>query len=80
MHNGSFQSKSCEKNFWLSDPYNTSAIPSLCIEHQIKCSEPRTVVRLLDKMVGHFLEDNIIHPTFITEHPEMMSPLAKYHR
>merc|ERR1711865_607894 len=27
-----------------------------------------------------FLEDNITHPTFITEHPQIMSPLAKYHR
>jgi lysyl-tRNA synthetase class 2 len=30
--------------------------------------------------VGHFLEDNIINPTFITEHPIIMSPLAKNHR
>lgn len=26
------------------------------------------------------LEDKCISPTFITDHPEIMSPLAKYHR
>jgi len=30
--------------------------------------------------VAEFIEDNIINPTFIVEHPEIMSPLAKYHR
>ena len=30
--------------------------------------------------VGDFLEDKCINPTFITDHPEIMSPLAKYHR
>lgn len=46
----------------------------------IKCGEPRTTPRLLDKLVGHFLEVNFVNPTFITDHPEIMSPLAKTHR
>lgn len=41
---------------------------------------PLLVHRLVDKLVGHFLEEACINPTFITEHPEMMSPLAKSHR
>ncbi len=49
-------------------------------KHNIACSNPRTVARMVDKLVGHFLEEQCINPTFITEHPEMMSPLAKYHR
>lgn len=44
------------------------------------CSAPRTSARLLDKLVGDFIEVNCISPTFITEHPQMMSPLAKAHR
>ncbi len=51
-----------------------------CEELEIECGNPKTSARLLDKMVGHFLEETIINPTFITCHPEIMSPLAKYHR
>ncbi|CAN0187665.1 unnamed protein product, partial [Hapterophycus canaliculatus] len=32
------------------------------------------------RKVGDFLEDKCVNPTFITDHPEIMSPLAKYHR
>ena len=46
----------------------------------MECSPPHTVARLLDTFVGEFLEDNIVNPTFITEQPELMSPLAKTHR
>ncbi|CUS07492.1 unnamed protein product, partial [Tuber aestivum] len=48
--------------------------------HGIECSPPLTNARLLDKMVGEFIEETCINPTFITGHPQMMSPLAKYHR
>jgi lysyl-tRNA synthetase, class II len=30
--------------------------------------------------VGEYLESQCINPTFITGHPQLMSPLAKYHR
>jgi lysyl-tRNA synthetase class II len=52
----------------------------ICKKFDVDCRPPRTVARLIDKLVGHFLEDNIINPTFITDHPELMSPLAKTHR
>lgn len=35
---------------------------------------------MLDKLVGHFLEPLCVNPTFIMNHPQIMSPLAKYHR
>jgi lysyl-tRNA synthetase class 2 len=35
---------------------------------------------MLDKLVGEFIENTCINPTFITGHPQMMSPLAKKHR
>lgn len=60
-----------ETNKFLSD---------LCIKHEVECSAPRTTARLLDKLVGEFLEENCINPTFICDHPQIMSPLAKYHR
>ncbi|KAI1004228.1 Lysine--tRNA ligase [Podosphaera aphanis] len=46
----------------------------------IECSPPLTNPRLLDKLVGDLIEETCINPTFITGHPQMMSPLAKYHR
>ena len=64
----------------MEAPEMQSFLEAICKKHQIECRPPRTVARLVDKLVGHFLEDNIINPTFITEHPEMMSPLAKTHR
>ncbi|XVE97102.1 hypothetical protein REPUB_Repub02eG0281800 [Reevesia pubescens] len=30
--------------------------------------------------IGHFLEETCINPTFIRNHPEIMNPLAKWHR
>uniref|UniRef100_A0A7E4UM55 Lysine--tRNA ligase n=1 Tax=Panagrellus redivivus TaxID=6233 RepID=A0A7E4UM55_PANRE len=52
----------------------------LAREKGIDCSEPRTTARLLDKFVGEYLESTCINPTFITGHPQIMSPLAKWHR
>ncbi|KAH9874081.1 Protein kinase [Plenodomus lingam] len=46
----------------------------------VDCSEPRTNARMIDKLVGEFIEETAINPTFIVGHPEVMSPLAKYHR
>ncbi|OAK99346.1 lysyl-tRNA synthetase [Phaeosphaeriaceae sp. SRC1lsM3a] len=47
---------------------------------KVDCSEPRTNARMIDKLVGEFIEETAISPTFIVGHPEVMSPLAKYHR
>ena len=52
----------------------------LCVKHHVACSNPRLTTRLIDKLVGHFLESQCLNPTFIMEHPQLMSPLAKYHR
>lgn len=52
----------------------------MCVKKQVDCSAPRTVSRLLDKLVGEFLETKCQNPTFICDHPQIMSPLAKYHR
>lgn len=57
-----------------------AALDKLCIKHNVECNPPRTSARLLDKLVGEYLEENCINPTFITEHPQVMSPLAKWHR
>nr|AEB77710.1 lysyl-tRNA synthetase [Antheraea pernyi] len=57
-----------------------SLLSQLCEKHEVECPPPRTTARLLDKLVGEFLEDKCINPTFILDHPQIMSPLSKYHR
>lgn len=47
---------------------------------KVECSPPETNARMLDKLVGEFIEETCVNPTFITGHPQMMSPLAKHHR
>ncbi|KDQ31687.1 hypothetical protein PLEOSDRAFT_1061805 [Pleurotus ostreatus PC15] len=58
-------------NAWLRE---------LCTKHNVDCSEPRTNARMLDKLVGEFIEPLCISPAFIVGHPQVMSPLAKWHR
>merc|ERR1712002_720479 len=64
-------------NFFLA---TNKFLDDLAKKHDVECTNPRTTARLLDKMVGEFIEEKIISPAFITEHPEVMSPLAKWHR
>ncbi|PPQ70011.1 hypothetical protein CVT25_006091 [Psilocybe cyanescens] len=53
---------------------------ALCVKHNVDCSEPRTNARMLDKLVGEFIEPLCVSPSFIVGHPQVMSPLAKWHR
>ncbi|VDC05952.1 unnamed protein product [Peniophora sp. CBMAI 1063] len=52
----------------------------LAKQHNVECSEPRTNARLLDKLVGEYIEPLCVSPAFIVGHPQVMSPLAKWHR
>jgi lysyl-tRNA synthetase class 2 len=49
-------------------------------ERNIDCPAPQTNARMLDKLVGGYIESGITNPTFIVHHPVLMSPLAKQHR
>lgn len=60
-----------------------SVLEELITKYNLDCSPPRSIARLLDKLVAHFIEDNQENwtkPFFICDHPVLMSPLAKYHR
>ncbi|XP_076283238.1 lysyl-tRNA synthetase isoform X2 [Lasioglossum baleicum] len=64
----------------LNTPETNQMLSELCVKHEIECPAPRTTARLLDKLVGEFIEETCINPTFILDHPQIMSPLAKWHR
>ena len=55
-------------------------LDQLCQDLNVDCSNPRTASRLIDKLIGHYLEPQCINPTFLMNHPLVMSPLAKQHR
>lgn len=52
----------------------------ICKDKNVECANPRSTARLIDKLVGEFLESQCISPAFIIDHPQLMSPLAKWHR
>eukprot|EP01071_Lankesteria_metandrocarpae_P006141 Lankesteria_metandrocarpae@DN4254_c0_g1_i1.p1 len=57
-----------------------AVMKQLVIDTKLEMPHPSTPGKLLDKLCGHFVEDAIISPTFVIEHPQLMSPLAKWHR
>ncbi|XP_017759501.1 PREDICTED: lysine--tRNA ligase [Eufriesea mexicana] len=64
----------------LNTPETNQILNELCTKYEIECSPPKTTARLLDKLVGEFIEETCINPTYILDHPQIMSPLAKWHR
>ena len=68
------------KNTELDTEESRIFFDKLCKEKNVDCSNPRTTARLIDKLVGHYLESQCKNPTFITNTPQIMSPLAKWHR
>lgn len=65
------------------DFYNDEAVEilrTLCSKNNVVCEEPCTASRMIDKLVSIYIEPDCVQPTFITDHPEVMCPLAKYHR
>ncbi|EFH54605.1 predicted protein [Arabidopsis lyrata subsp. lyrata] len=61
---------------WEANKYLIDA----CERFDVTCPPPKTTARLLEKLVGHFLEGTCVNPTFIMNQPKIMSPLAKCHR
>ncbi len=49
-------------------------------KNNLFCPPPLTIPRILDFLAGGFIEPQCIQPTFICNHPKIMSPLAKPHR
>jgi len=76
--------EACGEKFPAGDQLHTDEtnqfLRRMLKKMKVDCSAPLTNARMLDKLTGEFLEEQCVNPTFITGHPQMMSPLAKYHR
>jgi len=64
----------------LTSPEAHQFLVRMIEKHNVKCNPPQTIARLLDKLAERFLEVQCTNPTFLIDHPEVMSPLAKGHR
>jgi len=65
---------------FLEDPNVDSMLSKLNAECGLELPPPHTTARLLDNLVGEYMEDTYVAPTFLCDHPRIMSPLAKLHR
>ncbi len=52
----------------------------VCKDLHIKVDESMGRGKLIDEIFGEKVEDNLIQPTYITDYPIEMTPLAKKHR
>ncbi len=65
------------KEFFLRDP---EGVRELARELEIAGWERLTHAKLIDKIFERTAEDDLIQPTFVTDFPRILSPLAKTHR
>ncbi|KAI9682304.1 MAG: hypothetical protein M1817_000358 [Caeruleum heppii] len=61
----------------LSSPDAPSKLLEIYAESNIPVPPSPTLPRLLDRLSSLFIEPRCIRPTFIMQHPECLSPLAK---
>ena len=59
---------------------NEVELRSTCKELNVKVDESMGKGKLIDEIFGEKCEPNLIQPTYITDYPIEMSPLAKKHR
>lgn len=64
----------------LGSEESKNEMMEICKKNEIKFPPPYTTTRILDKMIGHYVEVECEQPTFLLHHPIIMSPLAKPHR
>ncbi|KAJ2785382.1 hypothetical protein GGI18_003350 [Coemansia linderi] len=61
----------------INDPLAVPQLAAVLAARHITCPLPHTMPRLLDRLIGHYIEPQCTQPTFLLNHPAIMSPLAK---
>ncbi|HKK46299.1 MAG TPA: amino acid--tRNA ligase-related protein, partial [Balneolaceae bacterium] len=59
---------------------NLEELEKVADELNIEIEENAGKGKIIDEIFGEYVEPNLIQPTFITDYPIEMSPLAKKHR
>ena len=65
-----------DKDFFLDE----EKARNFAKEVGIPKADELTHIKLLDKLFEHFIEEELIQPTFVIDFPKILSPLAKTHR
>ncbi|MCK4656207.1 MAG: lysine--tRNA ligase, partial [candidate division Zixibacteria bacterium] len=63
-----------------SESLDDKELIKACKEKQIEIDESRGRGKIIDDIFKEKVQPNLVQPTFITDHPVEMSPLAKVHR
>lgn len=63
----------------ISD-FDKEELISLCEEKNFKYDPKWNYGQFIDELFGEFVEENLIQPTFVTDYPKEISPLAKMKR
>lgn len=61
----------------FEDYHDTESLRDRMMEINIDIGKKMGRGHLIDKLLSHFVEPNLIQPTFLTDYPVEMSPLAK---
>ena len=59
---------------------DTPELLKACREHKIDAASDANYGQLLDALFDELVQPHLIHPTFVTEYPKAISPLAKEKR
>ena len=57
-----------------------SMLRKVAAHHGVQAGEDVSRAKLLDKLFSELIQDHIIDPTFVMDHPKVTTPLAKSHR
>jgi lysyl-tRNA synthetase, class II len=60
--------------------YDTETLRALAKSKGLEIDPKANYGQILDELFGEFVEPKLIQPTFVTDYPKAISPLAKIHR